>query len=91
MTKQQKTDRVIDFWFWGLEWPSYCPHSVKKSQKKSHTTLRAKRATFTLARAWSQTVLPDRSVLKGQKTAKIQFFKLLSIAKSVDKNGFNFQ
>ena len=79
MTKQQKTDRVIDFWFWGLEWPSYCPHSVKKSQKKSHTTLRAKRATFTLARAWSQTVLPDRSVLKGQKTLwKMPKFNSLS-------------
>ena len=37
-----------------------------KSQKKSHSTLRAKRATFTLklpkTAACSQTVLPDRSV-----------------------------
>ena len=73
-------------------------HSVWKSQKKSHSTLRAKRATFTflvdkssfkmpkmvnLASFWKteafgQTVLPDRSVLIGQKlveNAKIEKFK----------------
>ena len=58
-------------------------HSVWKSQKKSHSTLRAKGATFTfwvdkrfiknakkssiLAEACGQTVLPDRLLLKGQK------------------------
>ena len=74
-------------------------HGVWKSQKKSHSTLRAKRATLTFlsgqkllknAQKWSilasfwkpeacgQIVLPDRSVLKGQKSvenAKIQKFK----------------
>ena len=70
---------------------------TRKSQKKSHSTLRAKRATFTfwvaksslkmpkmlnLASFWkpeacSQPVLPDRSILIGQKLvkkAKIQKF-----------------
>ena len=70
-------------------------HSVWKSQKKSHSTLRAKRATFTFwldksslkGQKWSilvnfwksesfgQTVLPDRSILIGQKmveNAKIE-------------------
>ena len=65
-------------------------HGVWKSQKRSHSTLRAKRATFTfwldkswlkrpkwsiLARFWKpeacgQTVLPDKSILKGQKLAE---------------------
>ena len=51
-------------------------HSVWKSQKKSHSTSRAKRATFTFwvnlasfwkAEACGHPVLPDRSVLIGQK------------------------
>ena len=74
-------------------------HGVWKSQKKSHSTLRAKRATFTFwedksslknakngpicssfwkPEACGQTVLPDRSVLIGQKlveNAKIKKFK----------------
>ena len=73
-----------------IHWESTC-HGVWKSQKKSHSTLRAKRATFTfwvekklikkfqkwsnLACFWKhkacgQTELPDRSVLKGQKSGK---------------------
>ena len=60
--------------------------SVWKSQKKSHSTLRAKRATFTFwvdkssskipkmvnfeIEACSQTVLPDRSILIRQKLVK---------------------
>ena len=63
-------------------------HSVRKSQKKSHSLLRAKRATYTfwvdksslkcqklsiLASFWKttkacgQTVLPDRTIIIGQK------------------------
>ena len=66
-------------------------HGVWKSQKKSHSTLRAKRATITfwvdksllkmpkMVQFWrvfwkpeacGQTVLPDRSVLIGQKLAE---------------------
>ena len=72
-------------------------HGVWKPQKMSHSTMRAKRATFTfwvniswkcqksfiLASFWKpeacgQTVLPDRSLLIGQKlveNAKIKTFK----------------
>ena len=59
-------------------------HSVWKLQEKSHSTLRAKRATFTFwvdkssikmlnvatfwkPKVYGQTVLPDMSLLKGQK------------------------
>ena len=62
-------------------------------RKKSHSTLRAKRATFTFwvdksgpfwrvfdkPEACGQTVLPDRSILIGQKSvenAKIQIIQL---------------
>ena len=67
-------------------------HGVWKSQKKSHSTLRAKQAmiTFWMDKSklkmpkivhfdeFLKTVLPDRSVLIGQKlveNAKIQKFK----------------
>ena len=39
-------------------------HGVWKSPKRSHSRLRAKRATFTFC---GQMVLPDRSILIGQK------------------------
>ena len=82
-------------------------HGVWKSQKKSHSTLWAKRATFFilsgqklfkmpkkihLASFWKpeacgQTMLPDMSVLIGQKlveNAKIQKFNVWFSEKIVD-------
>ena len=70
-------------------------HTVWKSQEKSHSILREKRAMFTFCEdksllkmatfasfwkpvACGQTVLPDRSILIGQKlveNAKIKKFK----------------
>ena len=78
-------------------------HGVWKSQKKSHSTMRAKRATFTFwvdksllkmpkmvhfgefLKTWSfrSNVLPDMSVLIGQKlvkNAKIQKFKCVILS-----------
>ena len=62
---------------------SYIPHGLWKSQKKSHSALRAKRATVTFwvdksllkmpkilnfaTKSFGQTVLPDRSLISGQK------------------------
>ena len=54
-------------------------HTVWKSQKKSHSTLKAKlienAKMVNLSSVWNleacgQTLLPDRSILKGQKRAK---------------------
>ena len=48
-------------------------HSVWKSQKKSHLALRAKREAKKLKRkseACGQTLLPDSSILIGQKLAE---------------------
>ena len=56
-------------------------HDVWKSQKKSHSILRAKNCPFgEFLKTWKfgQTVLPDRSVLVGQKlveNSKIPKFK----------------
>ena len=47
-------------------------HGVWKSQKKSYSTLRAKRATLTYQ------VLPDRSILKGQKLTEHLKWDILS-------------
>ena len=81
-------------------------HNIWKLQKKSHSTLKAKRAMFTfwvdksslkmtkkvsLAIFWkpefcSQTVLPDRSILSGQKLVKNDKIQKLKCAFWVDKN-----
>ena len=65
-------------------------HNVWKSQKKSHSTWRAKRATFTFwvdksslkmpkivyfGEIYGQTVLPDWSILIGQKLVEMPKLK----------------
>ena len=42
---------------------------VWKSQKKSHFTLRAILASFRKTEVCGQTVLPDKSIFKGQNLA----------------------
>jgi len=51
------------------------PTVFENHRKKSHSRLRAKRATFTFSRQFGeflrQTVLPDRPIHIGQKLAKM--------------------
>ena len=62
--KEQKTEKEVQPRSTKAGENSQC---LKIAKKKSHSTLRAKRATFTFKVDKCQTVLPDRSVVLGQK------------------------
>ena len=64
--------KIPNLWSFNLEFKSTLLHGVWKSQKKSHSTLRASGQKLTkmpkMVHFGGQTVLPDRSVLIGKKT-----------------------